>query len=190
MSTLARENLPIAAIGGMMFGDRGRVIVRALMTVTPIGLANASIQCASRILYAMGRDGWGSTRLAYVHGGGTPTVALLVSALVALVLLLSASFERVLAVTAFFYLSKYLLSYVSVFALRRREPMAPRPYLAFGYPWTTAAAVAVSMAFLAGAVAADTRNSLYGLALLVASYPAYRTMLRTGGNVRDPSVTT
>ena len=146
------------------------------MTVTLVGLANASIQCAARVLYAMGRDGWGSTRVAYVHPGGTPTVALLLSALVATAMLLSASFERVLAVTAFLYLSKYLLSYVAVFTLRRREPGAPRPYRAFRYPWTTAVAVAVSVAFIAGAIAADARNSLYGMVLLVVSYPAYRMM--------------
>jgi hypothetical protein len=45
-------------------------------------------------------------------------------------------------------------------------------------PWTTAAAVAVSVAWRAGAVAADRQNRFYGLALLIVSYPAYRTMRR------------
>jgi hypothetical protein len=35
-------------------------------------------------------------------------------------------------------------------------------------------AVAGSVAFLAGAFASDMRNSLYGVALLLASYPVYR----------------
>ena len=88
--------------------------------------------------------------------------------------LLSGSFNRVLAVTAFLFVSKYLLSYLSVFILRRREPDTARPYLAFGHPWTTAAAVIGSLLFLVGVVAADTRNSLYGCVVLIASYPIYR----------------
>ena len=76
--------------------------------------------------------------------------------------------------TAFCYVSKYLLSYVAVFVLRHREPAAPRPYRAFGYPFTTGAAVLLSFVFLLGAIAADTLNSLYGFLLLIVSYPIYR----------------
>ena len=59
-------------------------------------------------------------------------------------------------------------------ALRWREPDTPRPYRSWGYPWTVALAVAGSVAFLVGAFFSDERNSLYGLALLLASYPVYR----------------
>jgi basic amino acid/polyamine antiporter, APA family len=61
-----------------------------------------------------------------------------------------------------------------VFFLRRHEPGRPRPYRAWGYPWTTGFSLLGSIAFLAGAVASDTRNSVYALILLAASYPAFR----------------
>jgi APA family basic amino acid/polyamine antiporter len=82
--------------------------------------------------------------------------------------------EPSVTTTAFCYVSKYLLSYVAVFVLRHREPAAPRPYRAFGYPFTTGAAVLLSFVFLLGAIAADTLNSLYGFLLLIVSYPIYR----------------
>jgi len=173
---LARENLPIAAVGRMMLGERGPAIVRSLMTVALVSIANATMLCATRVLYAMSRDGWGPTRIAYVNRGGTPTATLFLSALAAIGFLFSGSFDRVLALTTFFYVSKYLLSYLAVFILRRREPAARRPYRAFGYPWTTAAAVLGSFAFLVGAVAADTRNSVYGCLVIIASYPLYRSL--------------
>jgi APA family basic amino acid/polyamine antiporter len=70
------------------------------------------------------------------------------------------------------------MTFTSLFVLRRREPHAPRPFRAWGYPWTVALALAGSIIFLCGAVAVDlsgeTRDSLYALALLAASYPAYR----------------
>jgi APA family basic amino acid/polyamine antiporter len=174
LPTLARENLPIAAVGQMILGEHGPVIVRSFMTITLVSVANASVLCATRILYAMSRDGWASAHIAYVNRGGTPAIPLFLSALASVGFLLTGSFDRVLAVTAFFYVSKYLFSYLAVFILRRREPSAPRPYRAFGYPYTTAVAVLGSFAFLFGAIAGDTRNSLYGCLVLIASYPVYR----------------
>jgi len=63
-----------------------------------------------------------------------------------------------------------------VFVLRRREPEKPRPYRAWGYPWTTGLALVGSIAFLIGAIASDTSNSLVALVVLAASYPAFRVM--------------
>jgi basic amino acid/polyamine antiporter, APA family len=84
------------------------------------------------------------------------------------------TFEQVITVLAFFFVANYAVSFASVFVLRRREPERPRPYRAWGYPWTTAAALIVSVAFLAAAIAGDTRNSVYALLLLAVSYPVYR----------------
>ena len=71
-------------------------------------------------------------------------------------------------------MANYLLSFWSVFVLRRREPDLPRPYRVWGYPWTTGVALLGSAAFLVGQVAGDTRNSLFSLLLLAVSYPVYR----------------
>ena len=132
---------------------------------------------ASRVLFAMSRDGLLTAKAPLVNEGGTPTVALLVSALVAvLFIVFGQTFEQVITVLAFFFVANYTLSFMSVFVLRRREPGEPRPYRAWGYPWTTALALLGSVAFLAGAIASDTANSLVALVVLVASYPAFRVM--------------
>jgi APA family basic amino acid/polyamine antiporter len=75
---------------------------------------------------------------------------------------------------AFFFVANYVLSFVSVFVLRRREPEKERPYRAWGYPWTTALALIGSVLFLAGAIDIDRRNSVYALILLAVSYPVFR----------------
>ena len=70
----------------------------------------------------------------------------------------------------------YALSFAAVFVLRSREPDAPRLYKAWGYPWTTGIALGVSLLFLIGSVVSDMEHSLYAIASLAASYPAYRLM--------------
>ena len=77
---------------------------------------------------------------------------------------------------AFFFVTNYLLSFVSMFILRSREPHLERPYRAWGYPWTTALALVGSLGFLIEAVREDRTNSLLTLVALACSYPVYRVL--------------
>jgi APA family basic amino acid/polyamine antiporter len=126
----------------------------------------------ARIIYAMSRDGLFFRQVSRVNPGGTPTLALLLSALVGVAFAVF-SFERVIAMLAFFFVTNYLLSFISLFILRRREPQMERPYRAWGYPWTTALALLGSVAFLIEAIREDRTNSIYTLLALACSYPVY-----------------
>jgi APA family basic amino acid/polyamine antiporter len=140
---------------------------------------NALHLMATRVLFAMSRDGLFTQKAAVVNEGGTPSVSLFLSALVAvLFIVLGQRFERVITVLAFFFVANYILSFISLFVLRHREPEKPRPYRAWGYPVTPALALLGSLLFLGGAIAADTRNSVWALLLLAVSYPVFRLIKR------------
>src|SRR5437667_425922 len=76
-----------------------------------------------------------------------------------------------LAVVAFFFVAYHSMAFSPVILLRWRAPDLPRTYPVSSYPWTTLIMLTGSIAFLAGAVAGDTRNSLWALGLLAISYP-------------------
>ena len=178
ISVIGGENFALGVAAQQIFGAHGDQIIRSVMVVSMLSGINAYHLMATRVLYAMSRDGLFSSRAVRVNEGGTPSVALFASAAVAVLFILSGTFERVIALLAFFFVANYTLSFVSVFVLRWREPDASRPYRAWGYPWTTALALAGSIGFLAAAVVSDTRNSLWTLLLLAASYPVYRLSQR------------
>jgi basic amino acid/polyamine antiporter, APA family len=174
MSQLAGAKLAVGTAAEVVFGTRGGFVISALATISMLAALNGNVMTAPRILFAMSRDGLGWQRAAEVNRGGTPDIALLLSTLVALLMIIfSGTFERVLAALAFFFVINYGVAFLSVFILRRREPECPRPYRAWGYPWTTGAALVGSIAFLGGAIMSDTANSVYALGLLAVSYPAY-----------------
>jgi APA family basic amino acid/polyamine antiporter len=184
ISRIAGQEFAAGVVAGVIFGQYGDQVFRVLTILSMLSAINAYHLMASRVLFAMGRDGLVSRRTATVNEGGTPTVALALSAAVALVfIVLGQTFEKVITVLAFFFIANYTLSFVSLFLLRRREPERPRPYRAWGYPWTTALALFGSVAFLAGAIAGDTRNSVLAVLLLAASYPVFyvMTMRRSAG---------
>jgi APA family basic amino acid/polyamine antiporter len=140
---------------------------------------NACLLMASRVLYSVSRDGLGIPAATRVNAGGTPVAALVFSALVSLAFLATGTFESIIAIAAFFFVADYALSFAAVFLLRRREPLAARPYRAVGHPWTTGFVLLGSIAFLASAVASDQRNSLVALAIVVLSYPVFRLTRQT-----------
>jgi len=114
-------------------------------------------------------------RVSDVNPGGTPALALLLSTIVG-VLFVMGSFERVIAMLSFFFVANYALSYASLFVLRKKEPQMPRPYRAWGYPWTTGIALLCSVVFLVGSILTDRENAPLALAILVFSYPVFRVL--------------
>jgi len=173
MSQLAGEPLAAGAVARAIFGSHGDTTIRVLAILWLLSTINAYTLTAPRILYAMSCDHLFHHRATIVNRGGTPTVTLLLSTLVALAFILSSTFSVILAALAFFFVANYSMAYISLFVMRRREPDLPRPYRAWGYPWTTLLVLVGSLAFLCGAVIGDKRNSLWALAILAVSIPLY-----------------
>jgi APA family basic amino acid/polyamine antiporter len=173
VSAMAGSTLAAATVAQAIFGPRGDTVVRVVVVLVLPSAVNACLLMSSRVLFGVARDGLAPRLATRVNGGGTPTIALVASALVSLLFLATGTFQSVIAVAAFFFVADYALSFLAVFVLRRREPGMRRPYRAFGHPWTTGLVLAGSIAFLVSAVVSDTKNSLWALAVLAASYPAY-----------------
>lgn len=173
LSRIAGDELAVGTAASVIFGAYGDRVIRVLAIISMLSTINAYTLSAPRTLYAMSCDGLFTHHGRVVNKGGTPTTTLLISTIVGVLFIVSGTFNQVLAVIAFFFVSYYTLAFISVIVLRWREPNLPRPYRVWGYPWTTLIVIAGSIAFLAGAVKGDTRNSLWALALLTVSAPVY-----------------
>jgi basic amino acid/polyamine antiporter, APA family len=177
ISKIAGQDFAAGVAAQVIFGRHGDTVFRTLTILSMLSAINAYHLMSTRVLFAMSRDGLFTKRASAVNEGGTPTVALITSAAVAvLFILFGQTFDKVITVLAFFFVANYTLSFISVFVLRVREPEKERPYRAWGYPWTTALVLIGSVLFLVGAIASDTRNSIYALILLAVSYPLFRLM--------------
>jgi APA family basic amino acid/polyamine antiporter len=178
IEALAKSDFAAGAAAQALFGARGDVVLRILLIVGLFSGINAYSLFCPRILYAMSKDRlfpeWGTT----VNEGGTPTYTLLLSAALAIGFLLTGTFNSVIAVAAFFFVLNYVFSFAAVFKLRRTMAHAPRPYKAWGYPFTTGFSLLGGIAFLIGVIVGDKMNSFIAIALLAVSYPVYRVALR------------
>jgi len=180
LNQIAGNNFSLGTAANHIFGHYGDPIIRSIMIISLLSCLNANQLFCSRTLYAMSSDGLFFRRAAKVNAGGTPAFALFLSTLVGVAFVLF-PFERVIAMLSFFFVANYTLTYASLFILRKKEPDMPRPYRAWGYPYTTAIALIGSILFLIGSIATDRDNAPLALIMLVLSYPVYRVMKYAGG---------
>lgn len=169
---IAGQPLVAATAANRLFGAHGDTVIRVLTIISLLSAVNAYQLMTSRVLHRLSVFGF-IPAADYVNRGGTPVVALVMSAAACLVMVLTGTLEIVLAVTAFLFVAQYALIFITVFVLRRRDPNARRPFKAIGHPLTTGLVLMLSIGFLIGAFVADTRNSIYSLMLLALSWPLY-----------------
>jgi APA family basic amino acid/polyamine antiporter len=179
LPAIAGNKFVAGVVVDRIFGAAGQNMLRALLVLIFLSAVSANMLMAPRVIYAMAKDGLFWHFACGVNRGGTPAAALMISSILTAALIVTNTFETVIAKLAFFFVANYTLSFLTLFVLRGRESAAPRSYRAWGHPFTTALGLAASLAFLGGATAGDLRNSIWALALLTASVPMYLLMKRS-----------
>ena len=168
LGDLARSMFPAADAAKALVGAGGDRIIAALSVISLPPMLNAIMMIGTRILFAMGRDGLMWKRAATIGAGGTPTIATVVTTAVAVVGILSGTFQRLVAITAFFLALNYSVCGLALVVLRRREPSRARPFRAWGYPWSAAIVLIGAVAMVVGTLVGDRVNGAGALALLAA----------------------
>jgi basic amino acid/polyamine antiporter, APA family len=190
MNEIAGNIFALGAAAKKVFGSYGDPVIRIIMIVSLLSCINACQMFATRVLHSMSRDKLFFNPASKVNAGGTPVIALLLSTLVGIIFVLG-NFERIVAMLSFFFVANYTLSYSSLFLLRKREPRMPRPYRAWGYPWTTGIALVASIIFLVVSLEEDRSNAPIAFGILLASYPLFRILKwvsRSSEPTSSPSV--
>ena len=156
---------------------------RALAVVILISIfsaANGLTLTLPRLFFAMAQDGLFFSRLARVHPRfGTPAAAIIGTALWSGVLVLSGTFEQLLTYVVFMSWLWFALAALAIFAYRRREPDAPRPFRTPGYPATPVLFVLAALGIVVNTVFAQPVESLIGLGITLAGVVAYGWWSRT-----------
>ncbi|HEY2683109.1 MAG TPA: APC family permease [Steroidobacteraceae bacterium] len=176
---LAASKLPVAAAATLVLPRGSASLMTALSILIVLGLINGNAIMGPRVLFSMAREGWISQKIAAVNGGGTPYVALLATTLTSAAMILTGTFNELIALFAVLILLYYIAAFLAVFVLRRRSPETPRPYRAFGYPVSTFVVLAGSVGFLIAAVVEDWRSGVMALLFLSLCIPAYMLASRS-----------
>lgn len=180
LEQVAGAEVAAANAAKVIFGAYGETIILIISLIAVLSVMNAVLLQTTRVLYGISRDKLVTQRLASVNTVGTPTTSLVLCTLasIGLVLLAEAILNKLVAITAYFFVVIYLSGFIAMWVLRRKEADLPRPFRAWLHPWSTLFVIIVSLLFLAGALYSDTENSVYALVLIGLGFPAYILLKR------------
>lgn len=171
---LSRSKLPAADAIQAIYGPASARAVTFLLMISIMGIINAQIMFNPRVIFSMARDGLFFRQIVSVNAGGTPGIAMLLTASTSIVFILTNTYEKLSDIATFFFVLCYTSGFASLIRLRQTEPDLKRPALAWGYPFSTWTLLIASLAFLLGVVIGDLSSSLYAIGFIMVSYPIYR----------------
>lgn len=176
-----------------LFNTRAGDVMGVVSIISLAASISAMVFAGPRVYYAMARDGLFVRPAAVVHPRyRTPAIAILAQAIWSGLLVLSGSAETLTKYTGFAVVLFAGIAVASLFVLRRREPDAPRPFKAWGYPFAPAIFTLASALIVGNALWTDlVRPVVYGgawgpaaagLVVIAIGLPVY--LLLRGGATR------
>jgi APA family basic amino acid/polyamine antiporter len=173
-AALSASTLPAADALAAIYGPAARTAVFFVGAASALAVLHATVLLTPRILYGMSRDGLFMQTGTYVTQSGVPLVALWIATAITVAFTQMGNFVFLFALVTVIVVFIDLLSALSLFVLRRREPDLSRPYRAFGYPWVPGIVVLVCAALLIACITANPKPSLVAVAVMAVAVPLFR----------------
>ena len=171
------------AVAQRLFGPVAGTLLAVLTIVSIAASISAMVLAGPRVYYAMARDGVFPPIVAQVHKRfHTPAIAIATQAVWSSILVLSGTLAGLVQYTGFAVMLFAGVAVMAVFILRWREPNAPRPFSAWGYPFAPAIFVLASMFMVAYNLYNNQFGERKGLLIILAGVPLYFVFRALGKN--------
>ncbi len=143
-------------VADRLLGIRAGDVMGIVSIISIAASISAMTFAGPRVYYAMARDGLFFRGAARVHPRyQTPAASIVAQAVWSGLLVLSGGANALTTYTGFAVVLFAGVAVVSLFVLRQREPDAPRPFRAWGYPVAPAIFATASLAIVLNALWAD-----------------------------------
>ena len=150
------------------------------LMLSSLGTLHTSILSASRIPYAMAKDGLMFKTFEKVSVNHVPINGVLFQGVWASILALSGSFDTLTDYVIFGSWIFYALITSSIFIYRRKHPELVRPYKAFGYPVVPIVFLLVAGWLLVSTMINSPQQSFTGIGLIILGLPVYYYLVNKG----------
>jgi ethanolamine permease len=170
--------LPLAI--AQVVGQSG-VWYHLIISIGLVGLIasfHGIILAAGRATYEFGRMNLAPKALGKVHSKfRTPANALIFNMIVGIVALMTGKTGEIITIACFGALALYIISMISFFALRKKEPEMERPFKVPMYPLFPALALVIASVSMVAMSYFNQQLALIFLALILGSFIIYRFTL-------------
>jgi len=176
---LAATTTPASEVMRLVLGEKGKTIIAIGIAISTLGFLSQSMLTAPRVYFAMAGDGLFFKGVARLHPRTrVPAAAIALQGFVAIVIAASGRYEQILNYVVSIDSIFFGLTAACLFALRKRGPVSDEKSKGRSYALKVSAVViilfiAAEWLVAASAIYKAPRNSLIGVAILVAGIPVY-----------------
>ena len=182
ITEIAQHETIAHAAATALFSPRAATWLSALIAVSCFGAMASCALSGARVYYAMARDGAFFPKMGEVHPRWrTPAFSLIMQGLLACVIALTGSYEKLYEYVMFMMVLSYTLGVVSMFVLRWKRPDAVRPYRCTGYPWLPGLYILIGTIWTFNTLIERPGPSLWGTLIVLAGVPLYFYWKRSTG---------
>lgn len=161
-------------IADKLLGARAGDIMGIVSIVSLAASISAMTFAGPRVYYAMARDGLFFPSAGRVHPRfRTPAISIVAQGVWSSLLVLSGGAIALTRYTGFAVVLFGGVAVAALFVLRVREPHAPRPFKAIGYPIAPAVFAIASLFIVVNAIIGDPGPSGAGVLVIAAGIPVY-----------------
>lgn len=177
--------LPINQIAGnpnaasevarVLFGGVGGKIITIGILISVYGGINGYTMTGMRIPYAMALENRlpFNRQLRSLSKTGAPVVSGLVQISIAIVMMFMGGFNTLTDMLVVVIWIFYILTFIAVFILRKREPELNRPYRTLGYPVIPVIAILGGIFIVVNTLFTQTMLTLIGIGITLLGLPFY-----------------
>ena len=169
------SRLVAADVAAKVIGPAGVIFVSVTVMISTFGTLNAVLFTSPRIFFAMAEDGLFFKPVAAVHPKlGTPWIAILLTASLGAVFVLTRTFEQLADAFVTAFLPFYFFAVASIFRLRGRPDYQPT-FKCPGYPFVPLVFMAAVLYLLGNALIQESSrlSTLAVLGVCLAGIPVY-----------------
>jgi len=135
-----------------------------------ISTVSSYVYIGPRIIQAIGNDHESLQIFSKNDNNGIPFNAFCLQLFISLVFIFTSSFEQVLLYTGITLIMTTTITVCSLFYLRYKNPDIKRPYVTWGYPWTSLIFVLLNSWVLYYTFKLQTFESFVGVGLIIISF--------------------
>ena len=183
--------LDVARIAGShIFGEIGGRIVGAMICIGLVSSISAMMWIGPRVMMTMGEDIPALRVFARKSRHGAPAYAILFQLAIASLMLFTRSFEAVLDFIQFSLLFCSFFTVAGVIKLRITDPDLPRPYRAWGYPFTPLIFLLVTASMMYYLLTERPLQSFLGILIMISGlviYAVFHQRADRGSATASPS---
>jgi APA family basic amino acid/polyamine antiporter len=175
VSELARiDRSVLDVIADRLLGTMAGNVMGVVSIVSLAASISAMTLAGPRVYFAMARDGLFFARVASVHARyKTPAAAIVAQAAWSSLLVLTATADALVSYTGFAIVLFSGVAVLALFVLRSRQPDAPRPFRAWGYPIAPAIYASASAAIVLNGLVRAPGPTGAGVLIIAAGVPAF-----------------